>query len=330
MSTILVEDRKSPECRLVLDAIAEVCRSLGHDTFRWRGPLSGRVAAWPYIFDCDLAILFNGTHDLYRPSLEKLDRLGTKRLFVELGWHPQKGSCQVDPAGINIAADWARAPLAVTGCTRLPVRSGGDLLLVLQLDNDTQIRRHSPHFPEMASFVEFVCRHSVLPVRIRHHPRHPPTPPLQALVRELGGTWDQSPNLAAALEPCRAIACINSSCGVEALAYGLPVLCYGEAIYRHPSAVYCLDGNAQATRDATAELADGRCSLTKEAGAAALARILDHQWTPADLATRLPPLLCELLPDGGRAQPGTGNWLAACGRFLRDLPGIIFPRRQAA
>jgi len=314
----------------MLDAVAHVCRGLGHDVFRWQGPLSGRIAAWPYIFHCDLAILFNGTHDLYLPTLERLEQMSAKLLFVELGWHPQIGTCQIDPAGINVAASWSGVPLDVTGGTPLSVRPDGDVLLVLQLDHDTQIRRHSPHFPDMASFVEFLCRHSVLPVRIRAHPRQPPSSELVARVLELGGSWDDSPNLAVAVERCRAIASINSSCGVEALDYGLPVLCYGDAIYRHAGAVYCLGANPKGTWEATAELAGGRCSLTVEAQRAALARVLDRQWLPADIPARLPPILRELLPDGAEAAPRAESWLETCGRLCRDLPESIFPRRSAA
>src|SRR5262245_42658643 len=261
MSTILVEARRDPAPSGALDRIAATCRRLGHEVFRWRGPRSGRVPHWRWPFPCDLAILWNGSHPGYRRALELFHCRRTKLLFVELGWQPQKGTIQIDPQGINARASWVDEPLTAVGLTPLAIRRGGDLLVVLQLDRDTQITQFSAHFPNMRSFVEFVCRNSALPVRVRAHPRELPDASFQRLVVELGGRWDSSPSLAAALAGAMAVACVNSSCGVEALAARLPVLCYGEAIFRHASAVICLDSDPSATRQATADLTAGRAPL---------------------------------------------------------------------
>jgi hypothetical protein len=314
MSTILVEDRVCTMARPALDAIAKTCRRLGHDVFRWRGPYSGRVPHWRYIFPCDLAVLFNGAHTKYDQPLAKLRRMNAKLLFVEIGWNPQRGTCQIDPSGINAMASWAQEPLEVEGKTPLQVGSSGDLLVVLQLDRDSQITRLSPWFRSMAEFVGFVCRHSQLPVRIRKHPKAKPDPALEELVNSLGAAWDNSPTLAAALEDCRAVACINSSCGVEALEHRLPVLCYGRAIYRHPSAVYCLTDDPRLTIEATAEIAAGKCSLMAEQAQAALARIMVHQWPHAEIPDRLPVLLEEVLADAPPKPLPSRRWLLSGAR----------------
>jgi hypothetical protein len=336
MSTILVEARRDPQPGAALDAIAATCRGLGHDVFRWRGPQSGRVPHWRYLFRCDLAIVWNGSNAKYDRSMETLRRRGTPVLFTELGWHPQRGHIQIDPVGINACAGWAAEPLRSPGMTPLPVKSSGDLLVVLQLDRDVQIARLSPWFANMQAFVEFICRHSVLRVRVRHHPRFEPPAEFRALVSQLGGSWDHSPSLAAALAGARAMACVNSSCGVEALAAGLPVLCYGKANYRHPYAAYCMNDDAGATRSVTAALAAGRCELFQEPIAEVVGRILSHQWPVAEIGARLPPLVAAALAGvKPRAAAGAAGFFpqAVSGvveglvRWTRDLPPRVLPAR---
>jgi hypothetical protein len=348
MSTILVEARRDPANGPALDRIATVCHAAGHDTFRWRGPLSGRVPYWRRLFVCDLAILWNGAHPRYERTVAKLKARGTQILHVELGWNPQRGTIQIDPQGTNARASWAAERLASLSRTPVATRTHGDLLVVLQLDRDTQITQLSPYFRDMRSFVEFISRHSELPVRVRAHPRATlgraahgcsdakesgVSANAQSLAWALGlsgVTWDDSPSLAAALTAAKAVATINSSCGVEALAAGLPVLCYGESIYRHPGAVYCLTDDPQATRAATAELAAGKCRCYCEPIAELLSRIAEHQWPVEAIPERLPRLLNRMLP-GGTTEPAppSNRWITRITRFARDLPPRLLPRLAA-
>jgi hypothetical protein len=335
MSTILVEARRDENSAPALDRIAATCRRLGHDVFRWRGPLSGRVPYWRSLFACDLAILWNGAHPRYARTVAALQARGTPVLYVELGWHPQRGTIQIDPAGVNARASWAAEPLSSIGRTPLTVRGGGDLLVVLQLDRDTQITQLSPWFKGMRSFVEFISRHSVLPVRVRVHPREPggiaASGQMPAWGRGLADmSWDDSPTLAAALARAKAVACINSSCGVEALSAGLPLLCYGKAIYRHPGAVYCLTDDAAATAAATAALAAGTCGLFREPIDALVERIAGRQWTIDEIPARLPALLSQTLTCAARDRPSQRSWLAQLVQFTRDLPERWFVRRSTA
>ncbi|MBC7855030.1 MAG: hypothetical protein IAF94_16485 [Pirellulaceae bacterium] len=330
MSTILVEARKDANVRPALDLIAETCRGLGHDVFRWRGPLSGRVPYWRHPFPCDLAILFNGTHIKYAPALTRLKQMGAKLLFVELGWYPQKGTVQIDPAGINARASWAGEPLAVEGRTPLRVRSRRELLVLMQLDGDTQITELSPWFANMREFVTHVCRHSALPVRVRAHPLAPPAAELVREVERLGATWDHSASLAEALAGCKAVACINSSSGMDALARRLPVLCYGLSIYRHSGAVYCLKGCEEETRLATEQLAAGSCPLFEECCDAAGMRAMDHQWSFHEIPERLPAMLEALLLSSAINPPHRSGIVPTLLRFVRDLPEHFLARRRAA
>jgi hypothetical protein len=336
MSTILVEARRDPQPGVALDAIAATCRRLGHDVFRWRGPQSGRVPHWRWLFPCDLAIVWNGLNPKYDRAMATLRRRGTSVIYTELGWCPQRRHIQIDTAGINARASWAAEPLNSQGSsTPLAVKPAGDLLVVLQLDHDTQITRLSPWFADMRAFVEFICRHSALPVRVRHHPRRKPDDEFIQRVRQLGGTWDESPSLAAAMTGARAMACVNSSCGVEALAAGLPVLCYGLANYRHRGAVYCLDDDPQATTKATQSLADGHCELFQEPVHEAVGRVLAHQWPVEEIPHRLPPLIAQVLAAAPRHEHRRANVaqrlctaaIEGVVRWTRDLPPKVLPAR---
>jgi hypothetical protein len=206
----------------------------------------------------------------------------------------------------------------------------GDLLVLMQLDDDTQITQLSPWFANMRQFVQHVCRHSALPVRVRAHPLMPPAPELRELVQELGGTWDSSASLGKALVGCRAVACINSSCGIEALAHRMPVLCYGLANYRHPGAVYCLTNSGEETRRTTEQLAAGRCDLFVERCEELLQRILGHQWRLDEIPLRLPHMIQSLLPGEGENGPHRAGWGRMLSRLIRDLSSPFATRRQAA
>ncbi len=292
--TILVEARKDQNVRPILDALAAECHRLGHRVRRWRGPLSGRVPYRRRLPHCELAIIFNGAHPLYRPAIDRLNRQGTKKLFVELGWFPQTGSFQIDTQGINSAASWVRAPLSQAPETTLEMRSSGDLLVLLQDDADTQITQQSPWFADMHGFLRHVVECSTLPVRVRPHPRHRPSVAVTNLIANSGCQLDESPSLLTALNDCRAIACVNSSSAVEALAHHIPVLCYGNAIYRHAGVVHCLTNSRVTTTSITDQLAAGECSLFANLIDEFLARVQRHQWRLAHISRRLPNLMGEI------------------------------------
>jgi hypothetical protein len=108
------------------------------------------------------------------------------------------------------------------------------------------------------------------------------------------------------------------------------VLCYGNAVYRHTGAVYCLDNDAEKTRVATEELARGRTSLWREKVVALVQRIVARQWTTADVACRLPSLVQELLA----ATPPVTPRLTSSDRmertitWLADLPAQLLYRQR--
>ena len=330
--TIIVEARKDPAPALMLDALADTCRDLGHTVVRWRGPLSGRLPYSRWLPACDLAILYNGSHRLYRPALARLAAFGAATLFVELGWHPQAGHYQIDPQGVNVAASWCRQPLRATNATPLALRSGGDLLVLLQLNEDTQITENSPWFADMESFTRHIAAHSNMPVRVRPHPLDRTNALLREVVATVGAQWDPAVSLRESLQQASAVACINSSAAVEAMDLGLPVLCYGEAIYRQQGAVYCLTNQPAETSEITAQLRGGVCTLRRESVSEMVQRIQLQQWKPAEVPTRLPPLINHLLMHVQPLAVSTDMhacWKQAC-QWFADLPARVLYRQRYA
>jgi hypothetical protein len=177
----------------------------------------------------------------------------------------------------------------------------------------------SPWFANMLAFVKHLAEHSTLPLKLRKHPRHDLDPRLTRLAHEKGLVWDNSPSLAAALDSCKAVACVNSSSAVEALARRLPVLCFGKAMFRHPQAVLCLADDGQQLAKVTRQLAHGRCDLFVESVDEMVARITARQWTTADIPQRLPPLVDSLL---AKRQPAETWW--------QSVTGMISSARRAA
>ena len=155
-----------------------------------------------------------------------------------------------------------------------------------------QIRALSP-WKRMAPWVHMLAEQSALPLRVRPHPQA--AFPFE-LVRELhnsGAKLDESPTVEDAFEGACAVATINSTCGLQAIEAGLPVLCYGEALYRQPYVCYCVDDEKD-TSTITEGLQTKDCHLCPDAMAHMVAMVKEHQWTIADLPTRLGALLKDM------------------------------------
>ena len=212
-------------------------------------------------------------------------------MFVELGWHPQRGTFQIDPIGINSAASWVSQPLVGSPDQPLQIKSSGDLLVIMQDDADTQITHRSPYFLNMHQFVSHISEFSALPVRIRFHPRHQPSNEVVRFIADNHIEIDRSATFYEALQSCRAVASVNSSSAVEAMANRIPVLCFGDAIYRHPGATYCLSSNGAMTRQATEQILIGESELFENLVTEMVDRILRKQLTIEQIPKQIPQLI---------------------------------------
>jgi len=270
----------------VLDQIASAADRLGHRVTRWwagkgfRGPCSA-----------DMVVMWNGQHNW--ALLMRRDYPERRFLFAELGWLPQTPCWQLDARGVNAQASWAEDRMPISGKV-LAGQPGGDLLVVLQDDKDTQVytKYLSPMFHNMAEFLRFLAENADASLRVRDHPAHPCNEEARSVVEGCDRlVWDNSPTLEDALKGAAALLTINSSCGVYALAAGVPVVSFGKSVWTSvDGASYCVfgaDDTKVETRRVVAEIKSGQSSLNRVAQAAALGRIMGKQWWPEHLPERL-------------------------------------------
>ena len=115
---------------------------------------------------------------------------------------------------------------------------------------------------------------------------------------------------------------------VEAIAQKIPVLCYGQSVFRHEHAVYCLTDDGSQTAAITAALSQGKCSLAEESVDELIGRITSRQWTIYDVPTRLPALLQAAFRQHD-IQPRTATLLARLQPVERLASCVSFVRRAA-
>ena len=254
-----------------LNALAAAAEDLGLDVERWEsGHFPAEVGEW--------VVVWNGLDPWYDDTLPRARAVGARILYAEHGWLPQEGYYQLDTQGINGQASWARDPLPDVG-GRPVVVGHGPLLAILQHDKDSSIVRMSPQFPNMTAFLEHLEATWDGEIVVRPHPRHPPTGATTRLVkrsskmRRSGGV-----SLKEDFARCGAVATINSTCGAEAIEAGMPLLCYGDAVYRHPGVVWLGD------------MTDEPLDRAKQQ--AMIARLRARQYTPEQALEAL--VRCEL------------------------------------
>ena len=269
----------------VFDRLAVAAHQLGHDVARWTNKSRDGISA------ADVVIIWNGLYDWVMKLRDEYK--GQRFLFAELGWMPQRPCWQMDPAGPNAMASWASDPLPIISrsAARQP---GGDLLVVLQDDADTQIylKYLSPMFRNMADVLRFLADNTDAALRVRDHPAHPCSEEARSVVFGCNHMhWDESPSLEAALGGVAALLTINSSCGVWALARGVPVVSFGRSVWTSvDGACYRIFGELDpvaAFAKAVGEIEGGANSLNLVAQQAALGRIMGKQWQPEHLPGRL-------------------------------------------
>ena len=287
MSTITVERRHSPAAKRVLDGLAEACRELGHSVQRWYADGS------PSVPRCDLAALWSSPHPKYVKPLEQLAGDGSRVLHIHFGWCPKEATFQIDTVGANGLASWAAEPLDCEPGPALKVREGY-LLVALQDGMYVASDDFSPWFSSSQALVAHLVAHSQVPLRFRPHPLDGPTDQARDIVagREDAG-WDETGSFDEAMEGACAVATIHSTCGVDAIRAGLPVLCYGRAVYRLPGVSWPMTSSPLQTWCRTAQLKGHHCDLTAGSQAALLARLRERQWALEDLPGRLEPLLAD-------------------------------------
>jgi hypothetical protein len=237
--------------------------------------------------ECDLAILWGSLHPKYDAVCETLG--GTPRWFVQHGWLPKGSTVQLDPVGYDATAGWAQDPPCIVDGGRLKV-SGSPMMVALQGDNYPGKDQFSPWFATVREFVAHLAEWSGIPMVLRRHPAG--SYDLDDIVESCPlMTWDTHESVADSIAVACAVATRHSTVGLEAIAAGKPVLCYGNAVYRLPGVAYEMTASGEYTALVTGMVARGHCMLTTNGQRQALRWIKSHQWAldefPAVLRERL-------------------------------------------
>lgn len=281
---IAVDERHIKEPGRMLSGLARACRDLGHTVSTW-------YADTDPMPECEFAILWCSPHPKYQEAVKRIRQQNIPVLFVEYGWLPKWNTFHVDPRGSHGLASWAEDPLDVVRGEPVPVPEG-DLLVTLQGGFYATSPEFSPWFANIHEHMKHMVAHSQIPLRFRCRPLNGISKEMRAIVDgRSDAVFDKSDTLSKALEGACAVATLHSTCGIEAMAAGLPVLCYGRAPYRVPGAVWCMDDSPLKTWCRTAQLKAGHCDLDIASQAAMIARLKSKQWTLDDLPQRLAPLL---------------------------------------
>jgi len=186
----------------------------------------------------DAAFVWNGVHGELGRLRNRLLGLGMTVFVMERGWFDRFAHTQIDHAGFNHTASWARVgwdkrpPAAperfrhAWGRPPAPFhRRDGYCLVLLQVPGDAQLAGADVRRP--GPLVELVEAHapSAVEIRVRAHPLHPWSCGLGRRARMADAP------LAEAVAGAKFCVTINSNAGNEALAWGCPVLCVGPALY---------------------------------------------------------------------------------------------------
>lgn len=204
-----------------------------------------------FVDKADLVLVWNGLLPTQRKLMSQADALRIPTWFMELGWLPQTNTLYFDPKGINYEStltEWNEdTPLNdeeatvlhtkllhyqmnVARITGRPPEKEDFVFVPFQCQDDSQISVFSPHIKTMQQFVNYVCNY--IPkgrIIFKTHPKGDPGeikyPPRCELVKN-GTTHDFLRQ-----EKCKYVVTINSTVGVEALAYYKPVINVGQAFY---------------------------------------------------------------------------------------------------
>jgi hypothetical protein len=268
----------------VQNALVRSFQKLGYDVYIWyhRSQLPKR---------CDFLIWWGCNID--RPLLLRGRQTKGQIIYLERGWTMDRNTCcQLDTRGTGGLASWAGEGLQWSPTQPLDVKPDGDLLVVLRYERSDgrpvdNVRELSPYFLDNLTWLEHIQAGCKMPVRLRPHPitKAHRNSPLQHFAKMCGWEWDVEGDFVEATKRSKAVAVLDSTAGVWAMELGLPVLCFGIQVYRHPGVVYCLGNDVTKTKAAVDELMLGKTSLNKAAVEAMLAKIRAKQWYAKDEAT---------------------------------------------
>ncbi len=241
-------------------------RTQGFDYRDYAGGVPGPWNNWREgireLLTGDVFVIWNGRLPHLLPLVEEARAKGMRCCFLENGFFP--GTQQFDPQGVNAASTAADIPAShfaglpvdddiwntrffqrpvefTTDCPPLSADysplEAGYVLLPMQIEDDTQIKDFSPAYHGMAEVIEAVldALPSGMRLVIKEHPSEYSRAGGDSLRERFPqATWCRYRAIDDLLAGACACVTVNSSVGLHALCYGVPLVVLGEALYARP------------------------------------------------------------------------------------------------
>ncbi len=181
-------------------------------------------------------LFHNGSHPMYQDALVRIKKLfpNLPIIYSELGWFPQENNIYFDEIGTNGKSKMAGLGFEEFCGENFPINSTqkklkeGSVLVVTQLENDTNIIVNSARFKKMEAFVDYVI--SELPdekIIIKTHPLDQQKKRFEKYSSDKITVTHDTP-IKSLMENSKAVVGINSTVLLEALEFDINIYMFGD------------------------------------------------------------------------------------------------------
>lgn len=203
-----------------------------------------------YNYKPNKLLFHNGLHPMYQDVLKKIKKLGIPIIYSELGWFPQKDHVYFDRWGTNgqsylaslNAESFCRESIYDEEEPKIKVE-GDHVLVITQLENDTNLLVNSPLFKKNRSFIEHVI--SQIPksekIIVKTHPLDKNWEELLEFEGDRVKVIKEG-NLDDLLSRAKSVIGINSTVLIQALQYDANIYSYGYSLLDNKGvAINCIN-----------------------------------------------------------------------------------------
>lgn len=231
---------------------------ISREAFAWRERIEHEVTSNAMV------VVWGGYTEEQRHAISVATMQGKPVIYLENGLLPNTFQC--DTGGVNARSDRLRRWVSIRGRMRieqmnlvgiyddlrssvesrgglmpsgLPSEESNFIFFPLQVHDDSQLRDNSPHFRSLTQAVVTTARVATMlgrPLVLKEHPKEHSAPIIAALWRILPASvliYSANTSLHVLLERCSAVVTINSTVGIEAMAYQKNIVVLGTSCYAH-------------------------------------------------------------------------------------------------
>ncbi|MGL4600194.1 MAG: glycosyltransferase [Plesiomonas sp.] len=186
----------------------------------------------------NLILFHNGSHPIYRETINKIKALRIPILYSELGWFPQKDHVYFDQWGVN-GKSYIASLSAEELCNQnfneelneIKPINGEYALIITQLENDTNLIVNSPKFKNNENFIEHIIDEigNKTKIIIKPHPLEKNTSRYSRFISKnvkLVINEDSS----SLIKSAHSVIGINSTVLIQALCEDVNIYTYGSSI----------------------------------------------------------------------------------------------------